>query len=244
MTAAIEHVKRTLQWPFQKMSSGLSYTIRHVNKENFKELFRRIFILISHVFKLMGIAASVPFFAIEAFINERVKYPKNYEIGNANQAMSSEAIEESLIKIAHPKRKIKSIKIHCTPDSNFDLKERSMVLLKELMPKKISLDIAMPQEALNSMETVTHYYVPEDNHTYALKRKVVHLMLPEDFNEALNAIDQLNDKNERVVNVYYFQPPKNQEKALRQAIQRLHPENILQIHSPFKETTFNALILS
>lgn len=234
MPAAIAQV---ITWPYHQAAGACRTAknkVRHawsfVTVENFKELIREIFLQIGRMFKGLGLVAGAPLFAVEFLINKCAGHPTKYSVGSLKHALSDLELEKALGKLEKPARKITCLEFVQPPGTILLFNERSVKSLVNLLPDRmVAKHGALSQDLLKALETHTHYYhCDEVAKTYELRRKIFHLVLPLNRDEALRTIDALVAKGERVVNVYFFGSSRPMEE-LRDAMIPLDPQTAHQV---------------
>lgn len=213
--------------------NNIRYVCSNLTLENAKELIRVVFLSIGKIFKGLGTVAGTPFFAMEFLINKCAGYPAKYNIGSEKYAFSENELQNALHRLTKPIRKVEKLELICPANSELHFNQASIQILQEILPDQlISRSFQIPQYLLNALETRTHYYrYNENTRIHVLSRKIFHLVLPANRNEALRSIDALVERGERVVNVYFF-PSTRSVDELRDAMIPLAPQVALQVAFP------------
>lgn len=231
---------QAITWPYYRginICSVAKNKIQHARScltlENAKELIRRTFLLIGKMFAGLGVAAGIPFFAVDFLINKCAGYGAKYKVGSEKYALSEVALHHALCRLKTPARSVEKLEFVCPTGSELHFNEASVQSLQEILPgEMLSRSFQIPQNILDALETHTHYYrYNETLRTYELRRKIFHLVLPPNRNEALRSIDSLVERGERVVNVYFF-PSTGTVDVLRNALIPLAPQVAMQVESP------------
>lgn len=206
-------VIRAACWPYNQTKAvcrqtrdKMRYAYSLMTVDNFKELARKTLLLVSKIFKGMGLAAGFPFFALQHIIAIPTRRPTKYTIGNEAYAISGEQLLRELRKLEMPARKIERLELLRPTGTSLAVNGEALESLRNLLPQEIVIkNGALPPEILRGLETSTKYYSRSgDGEPYKLKNKIIHLVLPRNMDAALAMADDLVDRCERAVNVYFY----------------------------------------
>jgi hypothetical protein len=189
------------------------------------------------MFLYAGLAAATPAFAVESLFKRVARRPTKYTIGSEKRQLTKAEWTQALKKLERLQRNITRLEIKHPEAGSFMIGKNAIASLRVLTPDKIIVkNSLLPQSLLDELETLTHFYQKNEyDPSYSLKKKITHLVVPKDEPDALQLLDDLADRNERVVNVYLH---KNASEETHQALVSLRPQNILLIehqNEPFLE---------
>lgn len=212
------------------LKTTASNTLNLLTLDNFKELIRKTFLLIGAVFKSIGFIVAAPFFITASLIHYCAGLPANYTIGSEEQILSVESLEKALKKLEEPARKISCLRILQIKGKKVCFSNETIILLGRLQPKQIVLkNERLSKNQIKLLETITHHYLFDaKKSTYELKKKILHLVLPEDHKTAERLIEELAQKGERAVNVYLPKSCKD-EPELVEKLKMLEPSLIMHL---------------
>jgi hypothetical protein len=202
------------------------------NESKVQYVARKIFEAIGSFFIVLPLLPALPFLLIGYAIHQSAQPSDQYVIGGSEVSLTSKDVLNHLHKIEESKREFSSIEIVHDGEDPLILEDDVLNALKGLHPKNIVLkNVELSPENLESLETIKHYYVVTADiiqgtvhHVLTLKEKISQVILPIDYDEMLETLKEISDKNQRIVNVYFTRPvPHHMEQAVKACMKKIKP---------------------